>query len=219
MIGYRRWQTSLAIELLQGRGLSEGEAKQHISVVSQKRKVPIFASATVIAGLDSSQRVATKQQQEEELAQAEYQSIYGGQPVQQTGSAFAPPANTYAPSNFVVRQPQFSAGTQEAAADAMAMFVEEENQEIIDTNTIDVAPNKIPQVVSGGVQLPSQVKSKLSKASLDQLEVLPEKPTTSSLKSIICPHCNAEFKIAIPDAEQAIVECPSCSKDFKLRFE
>ena len=52
MIGYRRWQYGIAIELLEGRGLSKQESIQHIKSVKQQTNVPIFASAAVIAGLE-----------------------------------------------------------------------------------------------------------------------------------------------------------------------
>ena len=41
MIGFRRWQTNIAIQLLQGRGLSEPEALQHIAMVKKRRKIPL----------------------------------------------------------------------------------------------------------------------------------------------------------------------------------
>ena len=62
MIGFRKWQTGIAIQLLEGRGLSELEAKQHIALVKQRNKIPIFADAPVIAGLESGQQILTSEQ-------------------------------------------------------------------------------------------------------------------------------------------------------------
>ena len=223
MIGFRRWQTGIAVQLLQGRGLSEEEAKQHISMIKQKTKIPIFADAPQIAGLDSDVQFTTKESQQEQMHQAEYQSIYGGndQTQSNTGSAFAPPANTYAPAVVPTPQPQYNAVTHTAASDALAMFEEEENQEIIDSITEQDAVVKVTEVVSGGIELPFQVKS--------QIENVPEvsKPDKQiepvvideAIKEVSCPLCDFSFKIRIPDVDEAIVACPSCSKDFKLRFE
>ena len=113
MIGYRRWQTGIAVQLLQGRGLSEQEAKQHITMVKQKTRIPIFADAAQISGLDSNIEVTNKDSQQEQMHQAEYQSIYGGnnQAQSNTGSAFAPPANTYAPAYVSTPQPQYNTAT------------------------------------------------------------------------------------------------------------
>ena len=78
MIGFRKWQTGIAIQLLEGRGLSELEAKQHIAMVKQRNKIPIFADAPVIAGLESGQQILTSEQRVQQNQDAEYQSIYGG---------------------------------------------------------------------------------------------------------------------------------------------
>jgi rubrerythrin len=223
MIGFRRWQTGIAVQLLQGRGLSEQEAKQHISMVKQKTRIPIFADAAQISGLDSNVEVTTKESQQEQLHQAEYQSIYGGNNETQSniGSAFAPPANTYAPAAISTPQPQYNTATHAAASDALAMFEEEENQEIIASNTEQDAVVKVTEVVSGGIELPFQVKS--------QIENVPEvsKPDKQiepvvideAIKEVSCPLCDFSFKIRIPEVDEAIVACPSCNKDFKLRFE
>ena len=41
MIGYRRWQYGIAIELLEGRGLSKQESIQHINSVKQQTGAPL----------------------------------------------------------------------------------------------------------------------------------------------------------------------------------
>ena len=223
MIGFRRWQTGIAVQLLQGRGLSEQEAKQHISMVKQKTRIPIFADAAKISGLDSNIEITTKESQQEQMLQTEYQSIYGGnnQTQPNTGPAFAPPANTYAPAVVTTPQPQYNAATHTAASDALAMFEEEENQEIIASITEQDAEVKVTEVVSGGIELPFQVKSQIDNVP----EVSkPDKQIESvvideAIKQVSCPLCDFSFKIRIPEVDEAIVACPSCNKDFKLRFE
>ena len=137
------------------------------------------------------------------------------------GSAFAPPANTYAPAVVPTPQPQYNAATHTAASDALAMFEEEENQEIIASNTEPDNPVTVTEVVSGGIELPFQVKS--------QIDIVPEvsKPDKQiepvvideAIKEVSCPLCDFSFKIRIPEVDEAIVACPSCNKDFMLRFE
>jgi rubrerythrin len=192
-------------------------------MVKQKNRIPIFADAAQISGLDSNVEVTTKESQQEQLHQAEYQSIYGGNNETQSniGSAFAPPANTYAPAAISTPQPQYNTATHAAASDALAMFEEEENQEIIASNTEQDAVVKVTEVVSGGIELPFHVKS--------QIENVPEvsKPDKQiepvvideAIKEVSCPLCDFSFKIRIPEVDEAIVACPSCNKDFKLRFE
>jgi len=217
MIGYRKWQYGLALELLEGRGLSQAESKQHISMVKERNKVPIFAAASIIAGLESGEKIVTKEERQEQQTQSMYQSIYGSStqsPPQET-SGFAPTINAYAPSSFAPPQAQYSTGTQEAAAAARAMFVEEENQEIIETNTDGLTEIQTTEVISGGIELPPQAKNTLSATEMKETEVNVEEP----IKSINCPSCSTIFKIRIPDVEEAVVGCPSCSTDFKLRFE
>ena len=227
MIGYRRWQYGIAIELLEGRGLSKQESVQHINSVKQQIKVPIFAPAAVIAGLEHSDNIETSEQKTEKMKQAQYESIYGagsGASSQQ-GSAFAPPQNAVQgmilppptsigePSAFAPPQQQFSSGSQTAAADAMAMFAEEENQQIIDTNTPEENQPQTTRVVSGGISLPHQVRSQIEETTELQ------KDATDSLLKITCPSCQFGFKIKTPNVSSAVVACPSCNKDFKLKFE
>ena len=61
-IGYRRWQSSIAVGLLTGRGLSEPEAKAHMGMVRQSQKLPLFAKAIQLAGLDVGEVVTRDQQ-------------------------------------------------------------------------------------------------------------------------------------------------------------
>ena len=225
MIGFRRWQTGIAIQLLEGRGLSELEAKQHIAMVKQRNKIPIFADAPIIAGLESGQQILTSEQRAQQNQDAEYQSIYGASGnSSQSNAAFAPPTSSFTPSGFAPQSTQYNTGLQTAAADAIAMFAEEENEEIIETNSDSEIVEKFTQVVSGGIELPHQIKAKI-----ETQNDVPEENTTqpppnqeqaedSMIQTVSCPTCSVNFKITIPEHDEVIVACPSCNKDFKLKF-
>ena len=226
MIVFRRWQAGIAVQLLMGRGLSEAEAKQHIAMVKQRTKIPIFADASVIAGLDSGQQIVTSEQKSQQRQDAEYQSIYGNSSNQsQASESFAPPTNMYAPSGFAPTQSQYGMGTQSAAADAMAMFAEEENEEIIETNKQEGVIEKVTKVISGGIELPHQVKSQIEVNDMEEDQHLSVESTedfsteNQNVQQVSCPLCSSNFKIEIPDVDEAIVECPTCNQDFMLRFD
>ena len=105
----------------------------------------------------------------------------------------------------------------------MAMFAEEENEEIIETNTDSRVTEKVTQVVSGGIELPHQIKSKLEMSDIPEQTSTPsipsdDKSVDSEIEKVSCPHCSASFNIVIPEHDEVVVACPSCTKDFKLRF-
>ena len=105
----------------------------------------------------------------------------------------------------------------------MAMFAEEENEEIIETNTDSEIVEKVTQVVSGGIELPHQVKSKLEMTDAKENASISsgaeeEIVEDTAIQKVSCPHCSANFNIAIPEHDEVVVACPSCNKDFKLRF-
>ena len=208
MIGYRRWQHNLAVEVLTGRGLSEGEAKVHIKTVSQRHKVPIFASASVIAGLESHQPIINSHQKEEQSKQDQYDSIYGASAVVKDPNAGFAAASNYAPQ---VR-PTVSLGSQVAAADALAMFAEDETENIIEIKSEQLDETIIEtKVNSGGIELPHKVKS--------QMPTKAPKKVIDDTREINCPKCQYSFKIRVPKGvPEAVVACPSCESDFGLEF-
>ncbi|MDP6333891.1 MAG: hypothetical protein QF479_04570 [Candidatus Poseidoniaceae archaeon] len=223
MIGYRRWQKNIAIELLTGRGLSESEAKQHISMVSQKMKVPIFAPAAVIAGLKSEEPVVTSGDRVKQAEKAQYESIYGAQ-TQDPNAGFAPqktdPNAGFAPQTFAP-QPmtrQISQGSQAAANAALAMFAEDETETIIESRVSDASQPVIEaKVNSGGIELPQSVKAQIkTPESTKSPEITKE---VDDSRKINCPECQHGFRIRVPKgAPQAVVACPSCNSDFGLDF-
>ena len=193
-------------------------------MVKQRNKIPIFADDPVIAGIDSGQQIVTSEQRKQQNQDAEYQSIYGASTESSPSTtAFAPPQSNVTSSGFAPQQVQYGVGLQTAAADAMAMFAEEENEEIIETNTDSEVIEKVTQVVSGGIELPHQIKSKLEMSDITEqtsTTSIPsdEKPVNQEIQRVSCPHCSAGFNIAIPKHDEVVVACPSCHKDFRLRF-
>ena len=223
MIGYRRWQKNIAIELLGGRGLSQVEAKQHIKMVSQKTKVPIFAPAAVIAGLKSDEPVVTSEDRAKQAEKAQYESIYGIQN-QDPNAGFAPqttaPNAGFAPSSYSP-QPmvsQISQGSQAAANAALEMFAEDETESIIESR-ISEQPQPVieAKVNSGGIELPQSVKSQIKAPEPTKSPEISKE--VDDTREITCPECQHKFRIRIPKGvPQAVVECPSCKSDFGLDF-
>ena len=73
---FRVSESRKATSLLVAMGLPEDEALSRIEMVRQKRKIPFFARADFIAGIDLGE-VKTQQAIEEEQRKKEIESIYG----------------------------------------------------------------------------------------------------------------------------------------------
>ena len=69
LIGYRRWQSTIALKLLMDRGLPENEAISHMAMVKQTQRLPLFAKAIQIAGLASGAEIVSQQQQQMAMPQ------------------------------------------------------------------------------------------------------------------------------------------------------
>ena len=213
LLGHRRWQNGIAKELLIGRGLNEIEAEAHMATVASTRKIPLFSSAIVLAGLDVGEVQSTSSKAEDQKA-AEMAAIYGTQSTEQVSqtSSFAPP---------VLTQQTISQGSQAAAADAMALFNDE---------APSPSPEPVPQttqtpegidelyptapvqtiVKSGGVALPEGMATSKPVPELTQPTTTPE-PVP---KQVTCQGCSTVFTIRIPGGANAVVvACPSCSLD------
>ncbi len=212
LLGHRRWQNGIAKELLIGRGLSELEAEAHMATVASTRKIPLFSSAVVLAGLDAGEVQSSSSRLEQEKA-AEMAAIYGEQTPSETqmNSGFAPPSFT---------QQTISQGSQAAAADALALFNDETpvplTQPTMQTPQMsgETYTSSAPQTVvkSGGVSLPEGVQATSPKVVQDitQSETQPE-PLT---RSVTCNGCGVIFDVQIPPGADAIVvACPTCSRD------
>ena len=220
LVGHRRWQHSVAVELLVGRGLSVLEAKAHIANVVDSRKTPLFASATILAGLDVGE-VTPAAVQEEQAKAAELESIYGSSNTMQTTSAFAPPSAS----------PSISMGSQAAAADAMALFADdgannEPNAPLQTEIPHDLMPAEAPQTVvkSGGVQLPEGIEEMMKQWASENPVFTKEfyyadnrSVRTQNLPVGVktnCSACSSSFIAPFPpNIFKAQVRCPSCGAD------
>ena len=181
------------------------------------RKTPLFASATILAGLDVGE-VTPAAVQEEQAKAAELEVIYGSSNTMQTTSAFAPPSAS----------PSISMGSQAAAADAMALFSDDgmNNEPDAPLQTEiphDLMPAEAPQTVvkSGGVQLPDNVAATPppSASAPQPQESTPDLPaptpeTVGGTRSIPCSACGTTFSVNLPQGiSQAVVACPACKMD------
>ena len=212
LLGHRRWQNGIAKELLIGRGLSEVEAEAHMATVASTRKIPLFSSAVVLAGLDAGEVQSSSSKIEEEKA-AELAAIYGDQSSDETQaqSSFAPPS---------FAQQTFSAGSQAAAADAMALFNDETPAPLTQPTmpaaqvTSELYTTAAPQTVvkSGGVSLPEGVNPTSSKPAPETSPVQEQPEATT--RSVACSGCATVFEVQIPPgASTVVVACPTCSRD------
>ena len=213
LLGHRRWQNGIAKELLIGRGLNEVEAEAHMATVASTRKIPLFSSAIVLAGLDVGEVQSTSSKVEDQKA-AEMAAIYGTQPNEQ-----APQTSSFAPP--VLTQQAISQGSQAAAADAMALFNDDapatSPEPVTETTQTsegidELYPTAPVQTVvkSGGVSLPEGMAASKPVPELIQSTTTPE-PVS---KQVTCQGCSTAFTIRIPGGANAVVvACPSCSLD------
>lgn len=209
-IGYRRWQSSIAVGLLTGRGLSESEAKAHMTMVRQSQKLPVFAKAIQLAGLDVGE-VVTQDQQEQARKEAELQSIYGSGEVEEI------PQAQFAPKR------EISQASSQAAAEAAALFFDDappapaidkiaqdpDDSLLQELESMNKKPAQTPQ--SGGIQLPENMVP-VEEMSAPIQEVVEAEP--SNLLKGSCNSCSLKFQVPMPaGVNEAIVVCPACSEE------
>ena len=210
-IGYRRWQSSIAVGLLTGRGLSDSEAKAHMTMVRQSQKLPLFAKAIQLAGLDVGE-VVTQDQQEQARKEAELQSIYGSGEVEEI------PQAQFAPKR------EISQASSQAAAEAAALFFDDappapapanmtqdpDDALLEELGSKNEKPPQTPQ--SGGIQLPENMTPAVE-TPLPTPEVVKEAEPSNLLKGS-CNSCSLKFQVPMPaGVNEAIVVCPSCSEE------
>ena len=210
-IGYRRWQSSIAVGLLTGRGLSEPEAKAHMGMVRQSQKLPLFAKAIQLAGLDVGE-VVTRDQQEQARKEAELQSIYGSGEVEEI------PQAQFAPKR------EISQASSQAAAEAAALFFDDappapavetiaqdpDDALLQELGSMNENPPMAPQ--SGGIQLPENM-APLAEIPEPAPEIVEEEAPSNLLKGS-CNSCSLKFQVPMPaGVNEAIVVCPSCSEE------
>ena len=194
ILGHRRWQSRIASEILSGRGLSEAEVIVHMATVKQTRALPLFASATQLAGLDAGE---VQSSSDIELAEkeAELQSIYGGENTADLG---------FASNSGYSQAPQMSAGSISSAAEASALLEEDAG------SAPQPIQNEAPKalVESGGIALPAGVSSTRPVVVEQQVSA-----AATDLKCV-CESCGAGFEITLPaGVPKAVVACPSCQVD------
>lgn len=158
ILGHRRWQSGIATQLLQGRGLSEAEIIVHLAAVKQTKALPLFASAIQLAGLDSGE-VQSDADKESAQKEAELQAIYGSE---------ASPNQGFAATSSFANAPQMSAGSLSSAAQAAALLQEDDSPQPVAQTT---QPTQTAQqttvsatVKSGGVALPQSVSAVVAAA-------------------------------------------------------
>jgi hypothetical protein len=210
-IGYRRWQSSIAVGLLTGRGLSEPEAKAHMGMVRKSQKLPLFAKAIQLAGLDVGE-VVTRDQQEQARKEAELQSIYGGGEVEEI------PQAQFAPKR------EISQASSQAAAEAAALFFDDappalavetiaqdpDDALLQELGSMNENPPMAPQ--SGGIQLPENMAPP-AEIPEPAPEIVEEEAPSNLLKGS-CNSCSLKFQVPMPaGVNEAIVVCPSCSEE------
>ena len=202
ILGHRRWQSRIASEILLGRGLSEAEVIVHLATVKQTRALPLFASATQLAGLDAGE---VQSSSDIELAQkeAELQSIYGNENTADLG---------YASNSGFSQAPQMSAGSLSSAAEASALLEEDAG------SAPQPIQNEAPKalVESGGITLPEGVSSTRPAVVEQQVPVVIEQQITAVATDLkcVCESCGAGFEISLPaGVPKAVVACPSCQVD------
>lgn len=210
-IGYRRWQSSIAVSLLTGRGLSETEAKAHMTIVRQSQKLPVFAKAIQLAGLDVGE-VVTQDQQEQARKEAELQSIYGSGEVEEI------PQAQFAPKR------EISQASSQAAAEAAALFFDDapptptidkvaqdpDDALLQELESMNKKPTQTPQ--SGGIQLPENM-APVQEMPAPVQEVVEEAEPSNLLKGS-CNSCSLKFQVPMPaGVNEAIVVCPACSEE------
>ena len=202
ILGHRRWQSRIASEILLGRGLSEAEVIVHLATVKQTRALPLFASATQLAGLDAGE---VQSSSDIELAQkeAELQSIYGNENTADLG---------YASNSGFSQAPQMSAGSLSSAAEASALL--EEDAGSAPQPIQSEAPKAL--VESGGIALPEGVSSTRPVVIEQQIPAVVEQqiPAVATELKCVCESCGAGFEITLPaGVPKAVVACPSCQVD------
>ena len=182
-----------------------------MTMVRQSQKLPVFAKAIQLAGLDVGE-VVTRDQQEQARKEAELQSIYGSGEVEQIPQA-----------EFVPKR-EMSQASSQAAAEAAALFfddappaprVENVAQDPDDALLEELgskheAPPQSPQ--SGGIQLPENM-TPAAEVPLPTPEVVEEAQPSNLLKGS-CNSCGLKFQVPLPvGVNEAIVICPSCSEE------
>jgi hypothetical protein len=192
LFGHRRLQQGAAIQLLMQNGMSHYDAQVRLIEIARTRKIPAFAKATQLAGLEEGMTLRSEAQKAVDAKAAEMNSIYG-----EGGGTIATDPN----AGFRLAQPQVRRVDHSLSMEAFEAFAD------------DLPPTAVKQkpavvsgkVRSGGIALP-QATPKV------EIPVVPA-VQSHSLKSD-CTACGKGFAIELPEGvNQAVVACPSCGID------
>ena len=215
LIGYRRWQNTIALKLLTDRGLPQAEAKAHMSMVKQTQRLPLFANATQLAGLNSGDDIVSQEEADQARKEAELQSIYGA-----SNEPEVTPQAQFAP------RMQLSQASSQAANEAAALFFDDEPvatktqpvnnvlEDLLEPQSIVEPPASKP--TASGIEQPQQdVEVPVPEPQTTETEEpSPELPDDINLLKGTCSNCSLQFQVPMPiGVMEAIVICPSCSSE------
>ena len=211
MVGYRRWQSGIALKLLTDRGLPKDEAVNHLSMVKRTQRLPLFASAVQLAGLDSGADVASEQEKEQARKEAELQSIYGSSDEQMVA-----PQAQFAP------RMQLSQASSQAANEAAALFFDDEPKPTTAPpqdddfaallNSKATEPQTSAKPSAAGIALPQQMEP-APDLPVKEEELESPSEDVNMLKGT-CSNCSLQFQVPMPiGVKEAIVICPACSSE------
>ena len=192
LFGHRRLQQGAAIQLLMQNGMSHYDAQVRLIEIARTRKIPAFAKATQLAGLEEGMTLRSDAQKAVDAKAAEMNSIYG----EGGGTIATDPNAGFRPTQPQVRRVDHSLSMEafEAFADDLPSPAAKQKSNVVSG-----------KVRSGGIALP-QATPKVE---------IPEAPAVQShsLKSD-CTACGKGFAIELPEGvNQAVVACPSCGID------
>ncbi len=215
LIGYRRWQNTIALRLLTDRGLPQAEAKAHMSMVKQTQRLALFANAIQLAGLNAGEDIVSQEEADQARKEAELQSIYGA-----SNEPEITPQAQFAP------RMQLSQASSQAANEAAALFFDDEPvptktqpvnndfEDLFESQPSVEPPSSKP--VTSGIELPQQdVEVPVPKPQPAEIEApSPELPDDVNLLKGTCSNCSLQFQVPMPiGVMEAIVVCPSCSSE------
>jgi hypothetical protein len=204
-----------------GRGLSEAEVIVHLATIRQNKALPLFASATQLAGLDAGE-VQSRTDIEIAQKEAELQQIYGAENSADLG---------FARNSAFAHAPEMSAGSLTSANEAAALLQEESSSQSALQPVQSEAP--VATVKSGGIALPEGVTStppvvieqqiveqQIVEQQIVEQQVIEQQVVEQQVIAVakemkcVCESCAAGFEITLPaGVPQAIVACPSCQVD------
>ena len=197
-----------------------------MATVKHTRALPLFASATQLAGLDGGE-VQSSSDRELAEKEAELQSIYGDENTADLG---------FASNSGYSQAPQMSAGSISSAAEASALLQEDESSTPLPTAQPAEQPitqpvaqptqNEAPKAIveSGGISLPEGVLGTRPAVVEQPVPAVVEQPVPAVVEQqiapvatelkCVCESCGTGFEITLPaGVPKAIVACPSCQVD------